>query len=114
MSAKKIWIIMDKAGKPIAATSFPETAQSMAASGKGFRTMSVPRVRDHSSISLEAKTEEITDNIVRSAIAAKLAGTALSKFAKERGYRYDVLREAVNTAWGPSTPWPKVEKPKKA
>jgi len=111
--AKKICVILDKEGTPIAATPFHETAQAFVASGGGHRFLTVPRVTSHSAASLQQRTDHITDRLVKDAISAKLQGTSLSNFAKARGVRYADLRDAVNAEWGYSKPWPTLDNRKK-
>ena len=93
---RNIFVILDRDGKPIAATPYSESAQRYVAGDKGTRFVRVPRMKAHSAVSLQRREDEITERIVDAAISAKLQGTPLSRFAKARGVKYVDLRDKVN------------------
>ena len=110
---KQMFVILDRDGKPIAATPFGESAQSYVVENKGTRFVQVTRLKEHSAVFSDRRDGDITDRTVDAAISAKLQGTPLSAFAKSRGVKYEDLRDRVNAKWGYSKPWPSVRPKKK-
>jgi len=104
---KPIYVVLDRDGEPVAASLYSESAREFCAKHRGSRFVKVPRVEVYSATSISEPEETVTEAMVDSAISAKLAGVSLTKFAKARGVRYDVLRDRVNAKWGYTRPWPR-------
>ena len=101
-----IHVVLDEKSEMVGGTFDVKIAMSYVQAHPGHTWKRIPRLRECSAATHQGKNE-ITPELIQSAIQAKLTGISLSSFAKTRNVRYEHLRDAVNSEWGFTKPWPK-------